>query len=309
MKIKVLLTLPLLLLLASSCSRQQEIVLNIADDSFYDQTRHIMTREEIEIYRNLPDSESRKKFAKEFWEKRDPDPSTEENEALEEFQRRIDFANRWFNERIGKDRGWDSLRGRILLQLGFPDERRTGNAAFIGTQLERRYSAYEIWVYMEYQLQLVFVDKRGFGRFEFYGRIPAALSEAVERSKLSMLGSGPKVRGNRFRFRAQCEGDALVISIPTKHVGFKEEDDNLGAHFSFTIYIYREHKLMDTIKRELHSNESRDEVLKKNELTFTLPLPLTQNGRYFLDIIGQDEQSGERSRAFCKIRIKKGVNR
>ncbi|UCH95670.1 MAG: GWxTD domain-containing protein, partial [Candidatus Aminicenantes bacterium] len=94
-------------------------------DSFFEKARFIMTKQEIEIYKHLPDKAGKEQFIEEFWKKRDPNPETEENESREEFEERITYANKWFKEH-SKDRGWDTQRGRILLQLGFPDRREFG---------------------------------------------------------------------------------------------------------------------------------------------------------------------------------------
>jgi len=301
-KLSFYLLLICLLLAGSGCTKHSGFSFDPAQDEFYYMTRLIMTSEEIEIYKHLPDSQSRKEFAREFWERRDPDPSSEENEALMEFQKRIQFANRWFNERAGHARGWDSLRGRILLQLGFPDERKTGNSAFAGDHLERRYAHYETWVYYEYQMQLIFVDKKGFGQFEFYGRIPAMLSEAISQSKSRMLSSGSGRNKNSFRFQAVSTSDGIEISIPSKRVSFVENHQQLSAQFEFTCYIYRNYVASHSLNKKLDFSQSTDEVINSKELTFSIPLSLPEKGEYFIDIIGKDEQSGERWRTFCKFR-------
>lgn len=64
--------------------------------SFYDKTRLIMTEEEKRIYGSLPDDASKRDFIEEFWEMRDPDPTTDENENKIAFEDRIAFANEWF---------------------------------------------------------------------------------------------------------------------------------------------------------------------------------------------------------------------
>ena len=64
--------------------------LNIEKDPFYEsffgKTSLIMTKEEIEIYKHIPDKESKEEFIREFWQIRDPDPGTEENENKIEFE-------------------------------------------------------------------------------------------------------------------------------------------------------------------------------------------------------------------------------
>ena len=68
-------------------------------ESFFEKTSIIMTKEEIEIYKHIPDKESKEEFIREFWQIRDPDSGTEENENKIEFESRIEYANRWFGWR------------------------------------------------------------------------------------------------------------------------------------------------------------------------------------------------------------------
>jgi len=67
-------------------------------ESFFEKTSLIMTDEEIKIYKCIPDKESKEEFIREFWQIRDPDLDTEENENKIEFERRIEYANRSRND-------------------------------------------------------------------------------------------------------------------------------------------------------------------------------------------------------------------
>jgi GWxTD domain-containing protein len=88
-------------------------------ETFLEKTSLIMLEEEIETYRHLPDVASKREFIAEFWRVRDPSPDTEENEARNEFERRVAFANQWFDlfgscrghiaqHRASKPAGWNS---------------------------------------------------------------------------------------------------------------------------------------------------------------------------------------------------------
>ncbi len=292
----------LVLVAGFACNRPLGPKIDPARDQFYDMTRHIMTDEEIEIYRHLPDIESKNKFIREFWDKRDPDLSTEENEAYDEFMQRVQFAIRWFDEHQGEMRGWDTLRGRILLQLGFPDTRKTGNSLFLTDQFERRYSDYEIWYYREYGLKLLFVDKNGFGRFDFYGRYPSALTYAVSQSRHRMLGADSGGSEHRFRFDVDHRGGEIEITIPVKHLIFDEKDERLSARFSFTLFVYLDAKSQETIRKELDYSDNKTNVLEKKEIIFQIPFVPGEKGHYFIEVIGKNMQNGERYRTFLKIK-------
>ncbi|MBD3178644.1 MAG: GWxTD domain-containing protein [Candidatus Latescibacteria bacterium] len=62
----------------------------------------------------------REKMLNEFWKDKDPVPSTELNEALEEFRRRVNYCEEWFAS--GGVRGALTDRGRIYIRYGEPDE-------------------------------------------------------------------------------------------------------------------------------------------------------------------------------------------
>lgn len=294
--------LVLVLAAGSACGLRRGPRIDPTRDQFYDMTRHIMTEEEIEIYRHLPDLESKKTFIREFWEKRDPNPSSEENEAYMEFMQRIEFATRWFDEHRGQMRGWDSLRGRILLQLGFPDRRKTGNSVFLTDQYERRYSNYELWYYREYGLRLLFVDRNGFGQYDFYGRYPSGLTYAVKQSRHQMPGSATRETETRFRFDADYGNGRIGLTIPVKHLVFDEQEERLSARFSFTVFTYLDYRSAGTLSQEFHFSDSKAAVLEKKEIRFEIPYETDPQGSYFMEVIGRDEQSGQRYRTFFKIR-------
>ena len=149
-------------------------------DTFFEKARLIMTKQEIQIYKHLPDKKAKEEFIAEFWKKRDPDPATEENENLEEFMERIEYANKWFFEG-SKGNGWNTQRGRILLQLGFPEERRWGEVANTdryGALITSKRVPMEIWTYIRYQMVLTFVDWDDSGKL-LLRRIPSNFAYAL----------------------------------------------------------------------------------------------------------------------------------
>lgn len=77
------------------------------------------TDQEKEEWGRLRDEQTRRAFMTEFWNRRDPDPSTSVNEARVEFLSRIAFADVAFTE-SPDDRGSLSDRGRIFVLLGPP---------------------------------------------------------------------------------------------------------------------------------------------------------------------------------------------
>jgi GWxTD domain-containing protein len=123
---------------------------------FLNKVRYIITSEERKIYLETPDSE-KDKFVEEFWRRRDPDPSTEENEFKVEFDERVRRATELFiSEGIP---GWLTDRGRIYILFGPPTDRLTNP---VGQDAYGRCS--ETWYYGNFPV--VFIDESCTGHFK-----------------------------------------------------------------------------------------------------------------------------------------------
>jgi GWxTD domain-containing protein len=125
---------------------------------FLSKVRYIITRDERKIFLELPDSE-KPRFIEEFWKRRDPDPSTEENEFKIEYFIRIEVATKLFRgEGLA---GWITDRGRIYVIFGPPNERLTylqptGGIVSTGCQ--------EVWYYGDFPV--VFIDQTCTGTYK-----------------------------------------------------------------------------------------------------------------------------------------------
>jgi GWxTD domain-containing protein len=82
--------------------------------------RYLMTRSESRLFRSLETAPERIAFIRNFWERRDPDPRTPQNEARLGFWQRVAEANAQFTG-TGKP-GWKTDRGKIYILLGPPDD-------------------------------------------------------------------------------------------------------------------------------------------------------------------------------------------
>ncbi len=158
-------------------------------EEILEQMRYIASRNELRQLEKLPE-EDRQRGLVEFWQRHDPTPATPENELMDEYYRRLAFANRHFRWNGGE--GWKSPQGRIYVTHGPPDQinrwsessinvtnndwMRSGSSADIfqeaNTQLKtRRYShqrdgSYEVWEYVQLNRRFVFADFRGMGSYE-----------------------------------------------------------------------------------------------------------------------------------------------
>ncbi|MBN1349741.1 GWxTD domain-containing protein [candidate division KSB1 bacterium] len=103
--------------------------------------------------------EEKETVFRQFWERRDPTPDTEENEFQTEFYRRVDFCNQNFSVFTNDKRGWATDRGKVFLQYGEPTtvEKQTGDL---------NQPALEIWYYDSQRRRYIFADRSGIGDYQ-----------------------------------------------------------------------------------------------------------------------------------------------
>lgn len=120
-----------------------------------DMVGYIGSSSEVAALEDAPPPEREKEWA-EFWQRRDPSPGTPENEAKEEFFRRIQFTNAVFGS--PGTPGWRSDRGMVYIRYGPPDqiESRPMNPSD---------PPHEIWHYYAQNRVYVFADLNGFGHY------------------------------------------------------------------------------------------------------------------------------------------------
>ncbi len=80
---------------------------------------YIITDEERAAFRKLSTDDEREQFIEQFWERRNPNPGSAENEFKEEYYRRIAYANERYASGFP---GWKTDRGRIYIMYGPADQ-------------------------------------------------------------------------------------------------------------------------------------------------------------------------------------------
>ncbi len=78
----------------------------------------IISQKERARFLTLKTDQEKEAFVEEFWERRDPTPSTPRNEYKEEHYRRFEHALKTFQEGVP---GWRTDRGRVYIIQGPPD--------------------------------------------------------------------------------------------------------------------------------------------------------------------------------------------
>jgi len=123
-------------------------------DESVEQLRYIASTEEYKTMKKAPEEKKWELF-QEFWRVRDPTPTTQNNEIMEEYYRRAAYVNKVFGKFT---RGWITDRGRVYMILGPPDE--VDRHPF-----EPDEDPYEVWYYNRVNRQFLFVDEQGFGEY------------------------------------------------------------------------------------------------------------------------------------------------
>ena len=135
---------------------------------------YIITDEERKAFKQLSNEEERDKFIESFWDRRNPNPDSEDNEFKDEHYRRIEYANDHFAAGVP---GWRTDRGRIYIVYGAPDEIQSHPS---GGQYERPIEEgggetstypFEVWRYRHLdnigeQVEIEFVDDCMCGKYE-----------------------------------------------------------------------------------------------------------------------------------------------
>jgi GWxTD domain-containing protein len=150
-----------------------------------EEVTYIISSIERETFLTLSTEGEREAFIDVFWRKRDPNPSTPENEYKTEHYERLAYAN----EFLGRDTfrpGWQTDRGRYYILLGKPNTRRP---------LEATDAIYpsELWFYNNPEFKylglppffhLLFFRRQGSGEFQLYSPLsdgPQALLSGFQR--------------------------------------------------------------------------------------------------------------------------------
>lgn len=273
-------------------------------DTFYLTTRFIMTKEEIDIYKHLEGQLDKDRFIEEFWLKRDPDPNSDTNESRDEYNRRIAYAGKYFRE-TPKGPGWDTERGRILLQLGFPDRREFGDAPVTnrGHLLTSKRIPMERWYYRRYQLQLIFTDTRDSGRLTM-SRIPSNLLTTMDLNRFALdLTQSYNVTKRSFKFDVRYHSGNLKVKIPVKKLSFEEKGDQMNVNFKAKVYVYLNNKKMEEMNVDKQFSWPKEALLKLKDVQFDIPYALKAKGKYYFDVVIEETGSSSKFRDFAKAKI------
>lgn len=241
---------------------------------FLSRVRYIITKAERKIYLELPDSE-KKGFQDEFWNLRDPDPVTEENEFKEEYFRRIDEANRLFH---GGTPGWLQDRGRIYILIGPPTERLT-------YPMEAHSKPREIWYYGNFPV--IFVDELGTGDYQLVTLSAAHLLEINKAQMVSQEKARPKEEFFDFKVKTRIQDENEVImtlEIDFEDIWFAAVADRLETSIMLSVILVDEDEsILLEEQKEYPVSFLENEIGDKDKIIIEYPF-LLKKGTYTLHL-------------------------
>ncbi|NHZ85169.1 MAG: GWxTD domain-containing protein [Planctomycetia bacterium] len=124
-------------------------------DEALQQMRYILNSKERAEIKKVQ-SKKREELFKKLWKRRDPTPDTVVNELMNEYYKRVAYANIHFDSFID---GWQTDRGMIYIIFGPPDD-------IEHTVLSQIQNTTEIWYYYRIQESFTFIDRDGFGNYQ-----------------------------------------------------------------------------------------------------------------------------------------------
>ncbi len=125
------------------------------------QLRYVASQAEIDgIAAGTTVVERRRRF-EEFWRQLDPSPSTQRNEAFDEYYARIDYANKNFQS---YNEGWLCDMGMVYIILGAPESNRR--------EMSNDGRSYVQWIYSVPPRQFIFIDYSSFGDYRLSTNTP-----------------------------------------------------------------------------------------------------------------------------------------
>jgi len=294
---------------------------------------YIITDVEKKVFENLPNEEERGRFIARFWEKRDPDPTTPENEFKTVYYKRIALANKSFG--ASGIAGWRTDRGKIFILLGPPQEiQRDFNPE--STDSLTMNAARETWNYwnlanarLPYNLEFAFLDKHGTGNYALEsslipragGSVPfdtSTLSYYFDRMEIlaeavkNPFEGGEELRGLittqvaydnipfryealNFKGTAQSTYVPLFLEIPYAKLAGKRAEDKIL--YSLTLMISLSNPMGQSLfqkSKEVRLEYSETEARRLEEETCRIQTAVSwPPGDYRIHVLVLDNNTGK----------------
>ncbi len=269
---------------------------------FYHYAQYFFTKDEKKIFRNLTTDEARGRFIRNFWDIRDPDPYTEENEFKTEIESRYEYVTKYLKETTIP--GWETDRGRIYLLLGHPATIQE-DPLYIGRVIQ--------WYYDDLNIYVLFYDEKGYGIYKMdLTRVSLSLLDVLDKNKYFIVNQEGKIRWENLDFDLKYDNKTREVEIMVKTKNFNYEDvpgesGTMLAKIKVDLIVYPSGQVESFFKfSEVKSIKIRkDNLLEKNaavSLHFPLELP---SGKVKIDAVVTDLLGDAVQRKFFTINSKK----
>ena len=289
-------------LLGAACASRTTVSTEPSLKTFSDEARQIMTADEAEVFKSLPDEASRAEFIREFWAVRDPKPETPENEARVEFEKRTRYAALWFgahNPYKGIDpggplknlAGLNDERGRTYLLLGPPDviiffdglhetESRDGSRS----RLQNDLWILEQWIYDRLNTHVIF--RRDDGGEWYTDAFRSNFLDRLEWAKLNWLEdeAAPEIN-SWFKFSAAYGPSGIEVRLPVERVS---TDDLFQVELGVEVSVFRDNLKVDELRETKTMKETQANLFGGKDLSFVIPYSPGAKGEYIFDIVIRD---------------------
>jgi GWxTD domain-containing protein len=118
--------------------------------------RYVASDKELKELKEAKEEDRTKKWM-DFWKSKDPTPDTPENELMEEYYKRVKYANEHFG--IYDKEGYKTDMGMVYIKFGPPDEMDRH-------PFELSTRPYLVWYYYRLNRKFLFIDVTGYGEYE-----------------------------------------------------------------------------------------------------------------------------------------------
>lgn len=277
----------LLLITLNFCSsRSKSLIKDLPpdDQEFISKVNYIIKRHEKKEFLSLATDKERREFRINFWKKRDPDPSTEENEFRIVYFNRIREADALFSQ--GGSKGWLSDRGRVYILLGPPE-----NKYIYPTGYNFYDRPSEVWYYGYFPI--VFVDLTYSGNYELTPLGSRHIAE-INKAQLSEMPEIEKIKGTKKPFdftlklwkNKEKKQHSLQIVLPYRNIIFHEGKNAYNAAITAHINIVQSKTKDSQSLDKDYTVTVKEEELDLLEKNYVINVPLKlKPGKYEVTVI------------------------
>lgn len=311
-----LLVLFLIALLTVQCGLSRRPNLDPESEEFYQRARHLFTKNERKIFKNLGNAERRHEFIRYFWEIRDPNPLTEENEFKEEIENRFEYVSHYLRE-AGRP-GWETDRGRIYMILGPPDQIDpnvyTEDPMLKGRIIHWFYGMSDS-VNSDYSyagtggMFFRFIDKDGYGIYRLdILATPLRTFDVIERLKYNQINNaeGKGYEFGELSFDTNYNKDEQVFSIQVKPnlLEFEEKDGMMIARLNLDLVVFSQTESIKKISERQSFKFKKEELLNlTSPLSIKVSLPKPREN-VVVDAILTDLNSNIKARSVYELKAR-----